>query len=62
MPLLWDELDCHLDPRDFTIVTAPRRLEELGKDPLGGVLAGGNRLGASLSRLAKRLTNPEDED
>jgi DNA primase len=62
MPLLWDELDSHLDPRDFTIATASRRLEELGNDPLRGVLAGGNRLGASLSRLAKRLTNPEDED
>ncbi|MEE8525973.1 MAG: DNA ligase D, partial [Thermoanaerobaculia bacterium] len=41
MPLLWEELDGRLDPRDFTIATASRRLEELGKDPLRGVLAGG---------------------
>jgi bifunctional non-homologous end joining protein LigD len=29
-PLKWEELDAPLDPRDFTIVTAPTRFEEVG--------------------------------
>jgi bifunctional non-homologous end joining protein LigD len=29
-PLAWDELDGDLDPRDFTIVTAPQRFREVG--------------------------------
>ena len=29
-PLLWEEIDGSLDPRDFTIVTAPRRFTEQG--------------------------------
>jgi bifunctional non-homologous end joining protein LigD len=29
-PLRWDELDGPLDPRDFTIVTAPKRFNEAG--------------------------------
>jgi bifunctional non-homologous end joining protein LigD len=29
-PLAWDELDDSLDPRDFTIVTAPQRFREVG--------------------------------
>ena len=29
-PLAWEELDAPLDPRDFTIVTAPRRFRERG--------------------------------
>ena len=29
-PLAWDELDGPLDPRDFTIVTAPKRFRETG--------------------------------
>jgi bifunctional non-homologous end joining protein LigD len=29
-PLLWDELDEGLDPRDFTIATVPDRLREVG--------------------------------
>jgi bifunctional non-homologous end joining protein LigD len=29
-PLEWDELDTDLDPRDFTIVTAPKRFQEVG--------------------------------
>ena len=30
MPLRWEELDDDLDPRDFTIATAPGRIAELG--------------------------------
>jgi bifunctional non-homologous end joining protein LigD len=62
MPLRWDELDGHLDPRDFDISTASRRLETLESDPIRGVLAGGIRLGESLRHLAKRLKGPKDED
>ena len=29
-PLTWKEVDAHLDPRDFTIVTAPKRFEQVG--------------------------------
>ena len=29
-PLRWEELDTRLDPRDFTIVTAPARFREVG--------------------------------
>jgi bifunctional non-homologous end joining protein LigD len=29
-PLDWKEVDAHLDPRDFTIVTAPKRFEKVG--------------------------------
>jgi bifunctional non-homologous end joining protein LigD len=29
-PLDWKEIDAHLDPRDFTIVTAPARFREVG--------------------------------
>jgi DNA primase len=29
-PLLWDELDEDLDPRDFTIATVPDRLRKVG--------------------------------
>jgi bifunctional non-homologous end joining protein LigD len=29
-PLSWDEIGATLDPRDFTIVTAPKRFEKMG--------------------------------
>jgi bifunctional non-homologous end joining protein LigD len=29
-PLAWDELDAGVDPRDFTIVNAPARFEQVG--------------------------------
>ena len=29
-PLAWEEIDSDLDPRDFTIVTAPSRFREVG--------------------------------
>jgi DNA primase len=29
-PLTWNELDEPIDPQDFTIVTAPKRFEQVG--------------------------------
>ena len=29
-PLAWEEIDSDLDPRDFTIVTAPSRFRDVG--------------------------------
>ena len=29
-PLTWEEVDAGVDPRDFTIVTAPARFREVG--------------------------------
>jgi bifunctional non-homologous end joining protein LigD len=29
-PLKWEELDGSIDPRDFTIVTAPERFDQIG--------------------------------
>jgi bifunctional non-homologous end joining protein LigD len=29
-PLSWNEIDATLDPREFTIVTAPKRFEKMG--------------------------------
>src|SRR5678816_3267734 len=38
MPLLWEEVNQSLDPRDFTIKTAIERMERLGRDPAVQVL------------------------
>ena len=36
MPLRWSEVKSGLDPRAFTIETAPRRMRKLKRDPLAG--------------------------
>jgi DNA primase len=38
MPLLWDEVDYSLDPKNFTIRNAVERMERLGLDPVVTVL------------------------
>ncbi|HSJ65345.1 MAG TPA: DNA ligase D [Gemmatimonadaceae bacterium] len=53
MPLVWDEVDQTLDPRDFTIRNAVERIERLGADPDRAVLETLPDLGAVLQRLAE---------
>jgi len=52
MPLLWDEVNQSLNPRDYTIKTAVERLDRLGYDPCAQVLDDKPDLAAILTRLA----------
>jgi bifunctional non-homologous end joining protein LigD len=38
MPLNWDEVNFHLDPKDITIMNAVERMDRLGADPVSPVL------------------------
>ena len=53
MPLEWKEVDARLDPRDFTIKTALKRMEKLGRDPLTPVLSESPDLGQALEKLTQ---------
>ena len=53
MPLEWKEVDARLDPRDFTIKTALKRMEKLGRDPLTPVLSESPDLGQALEKLTR---------
>ncbi len=55
MPLLWDEVNSSLDPRDYTIKTAIARMEQLGVDPVAQVMDDMPDLQAVLKRLAAIL-------
>jgi bifunctional non-homologous end joining protein LigD len=55
MPLSWREMNGKLDPRKFTLKSAPARMKKLGKDPLAEVLSLEPDLHAALSRLAGKL-------
>jgi bifunctional non-homologous end joining protein LigD len=55
MPLDWREVNARLDPKTFTIRTAPARMQKKGKDPLAPVLTLRPDLHAALARLAGRL-------
>jgi bifunctional non-homologous end joining protein LigD len=55
MPLLWDEVNASLDPRNFTIKNAIERLERLGSDPMRSVLEQKPDLGDVLRRLARQM-------
>jgi bifunctional non-homologous end joining protein LigD len=59
MPLRWDEVVPSLDPKKFTIKTAPARLAALGEDPLRGVLEARPDLAGALARLAERIARVE---
>jgi len=53
MPLLWEEVDDQLDPRNYTIRNAVQRLETLGEDPCLPVIELQPDLAAVLERLAR---------
>jgi len=55
MPLVWDEVDLSLDPRNFTIRTALDRMEKLGADPMLPVLTELPDLAAVLGKLAEAM-------
>ncbi|HEX9563024.1 MAG TPA: DNA ligase D [Gemmatimonadaceae bacterium] len=55
MPLTWDEVNDSLDPRDYTIVNAPGRMEVMGTDPVLAVLETKPDLAEALSRLARLM-------
>lgn len=53
-PLYWDELSGALDPRRFTILTVPERIQELG-DPFSGFFDKAPNIADAVARL-ERLT------
>ncbi len=55
MPLRWSEVNEKLDPRAFTLKTAPTRLRKLKRDPLAKVLELDPDVSDALERLRKRL-------
>jgi bifunctional non-homologous end joining protein LigD len=55
MPLLWDEVNKDLDPKDFTIKNAVERMESLKRDPLLPVLEYKPNLGKVLEKLGGML-------
>jgi bifunctional non-homologous end joining protein LigD len=55
MPLLWDEVDASLDPKNYTIKNAIERMEKLGQDPLLPVLDEKPDLGKVLEKLGGML-------
>jgi bifunctional non-homologous end joining protein LigD len=54
LPLTWDELRVSLEPRAFTVLTAPRRLAKLKTDPWAGYWKCRQKLTAQLLRVVSR--------
>jgi bifunctional non-homologous end joining protein LigD len=55
MPLKWSEVNGKLDPRKFTLKTAPARMKRISEDPLAPVLTLQPDLHGALARLSTRL-------
>ena len=55
MPLVWDEVNDDLDPRNYTIRNAVARMEAMGRDPVLPVLDEKPDLGTILEKLSKIL-------
>ncbi len=55
MPLVWDEVDDALDPRNYTIKNAVERMERLGSDPVLPVLADKPDLTRVLERVSAMM-------
>jgi len=55
MPLKWSEVNAKLDPRKFTIKTAPQRLKKLRDDPFAPVLTEKADVPAALQKLSGLL-------
>ena len=56
MPLVWDEVNDSLDPRNHTIRNALERMERMGRDPVLPALEEKPDLGAILQKLSALLT------
>jgi bifunctional non-homologous end joining protein LigD len=57
MPLVWDEVNDDLDPRNYTIRNAVERMERMGRDPILPFLEEKPDLGAILGRLSAILAS-----
>jgi bifunctional non-homologous end joining protein LigD len=55
MPLVWDEVDDSLDPRNYTIKNAVQRMEQFGFDPVLPVLADKPDLSRVLERVSAMM-------
>lgn len=60
MPLVWDEVNDSLDPRNFTIANALDRMEVMGEDPVYPVLETKPNLVLILEQLAALMQSGDD--
>jgi bifunctional non-homologous end joining protein LigD len=54
VPITWEELRTSLKPQGFTVITVPKRLAKLKKDPWDGYSKGKQKLTAQLIRAVVR--------
>ncbi len=57
MPLVWDEVQDGLNPKDYTIMNAIERMEHMGADPCAPVLTEVPDLVATLQKIAEALAS-----